>query len=178
MIELRPAEFSEYSTIALLHAASWRKAYRGIYSDKFLNDDVKRVLLEKWQNRVNSPVTNQVITLAVDDNIIVGFSCIYLDDDPKFGTLLDNLHVSVNYQKSGVGKSLMQNCAELILEKSRIHKMYLWVFEANQNARLVYERLGGKNVETVEKQNEDETVAKVCRYVWEDITTLISGNFA
>ena len=47
MIELRPAEFSEYAKIAQLHAASWKKTYRGILSDRFLNDDVETVLLQK-----------------------------------------------------------------------------------------------------------------------------------
>jgi GNAT superfamily N-acetyltransferase len=172
MIELKSAEFLDYSSIALLHATSWRQTYRGILSDKFLKDDVERQRLEIWHNRLSSPATNQEVIIAVQDNIIVGFFCIYLDDDSTFGTLLDNLHVSADYQKSGVGKLLMKNCAKLILEKGSSHTMYLWVFEVNQNARRFYERLGGNNVETVKKQNEDGTEAEVCRYVWEDVTSL------
>jgi hypothetical protein len=72
----------------------------------------------------------------------------------------------------------MKNCAEFILQGSNNHKMYLWVFEANQTARLVYERLGGENVEILKKQNEDGTEATACRYVWKDVTTLIFRNFA
>lgn len=174
MIELRPAVFSEYAEIAQLHAASWKKTYRGILSDQFLNHDVERVLLQRWQNRLSSPATNQAITLVVQENSVVGFSCIYLDDDLSYGTLLDNLHVAAGYQRSGVGKLLMKKCAELILQRSTNHKMYLWVFEANHNAREVYERLGGENVETVKKQHDDGTEAKVCRYIWEDVTTLIA----
>jgi hypothetical protein len=44
MLELRPAQLSEYAEVAQLHAASWKKTYRGIMSDQFLNDDVERVL--------------------------------------------------------------------------------------------------------------------------------------
>lgn len=173
MPELIPAEFSDYVEIAQLHAASWKKTYRGILSDQFLNDDVEKVLLQRWQNRLTSPLSNQAITLAIQENIVAGFSCIYLDDDFRYGTLLDNLHVAAGYQRSGVGKLLMKKCAELILQRSINHKMYLWVFEANQNARQVYEQLGGENVETVNKQHDDGTEANVCRYSWEDVTTLI-----
>jgi GNAT superfamily N-acetyltransferase len=173
MIQLRPAKLLDYSSIALLHATSWRKTYRGILSDKFLKDDVETQRLEIWHNRLSSPATNQEVIIAVQDNIIVGFFCIYLDDDSTFGTLLDNLHVAADYQKSGVGKLLMKSCAKLILEKGSNATMYLWVFEINQNARRFYERLGGNNVETVKKQNEDGTEAKVCRYAWEDVTSLI-----
>jgi ribosomal protein S18 acetylase RimI-like enzyme len=174
MLELRPAQYSEYTEVAQLHAASWKKTYRGIMSDQFLNDDVERVLLQKWQNRLSSPVSNQAITVVVQENIIVGFSCIYLDDDSIYGTLLDNLHVSAACQRSGIGRLLMKKSAELILQRSNSQKMYLWVFEANQNARQVYERLGGKNVEIVKKQNDDGTEAKACRYFWEDVTPLIA----
>jgi ribosomal protein S18 acetylase RimI-like enzyme len=115
---------------------------------------------------------------VVQENIIVGFSCIYLDDDSIYGTLLDNLHVSAGCQRSGIGRLLMKKSAKLILQRSNNRKMYLWVFEANQNARQVYERLGGKNVETVKKQNDDGTEAKACRYFWEDVTPLIAREFA
>ena len=174
MIELRPAEFSEYAKIAQLHASSWKKTYRGILSDWFLNNEVETVLLQKWQNRLSSPAINQKITLAIKDNLVVGFSCIYLDDNSCFGTLLDNLHVSASCQRLGVGKLLMKNCAGLILQGSNNHKMYLWVFEANETARQVYERLGGENVEILKKQHEDGTEATVCRYVWKDVTTLFT----
>ncbi|QNF31948.1 GNAT family N-acetyltransferase [Adhaeribacter swui] len=173
MIELRPAEFLDYSAIALLHAASWQKTYRGIYSDKFLDEKVEKDRLELWYHRLNSPAIGQQITIASQDNTMVGFSCIYLDDDLTYGTLLDNLHVAANYQKSGIGKLLVKNCAKLILENSKNPTMYLWVFEANQNARRVYERLGGVNMQIIEKQNEDGTKAIICRYVWEDVTSLI-----
>jgi ribosomal protein S18 acetylase RimI-like enzyme len=139
---------------------------------------VETVLLQKWQNRLSSPAINQETTLAIQDSFVVGFSCIYLDDDTSFGTLLDNLHITAGFQRSGVGKLLMNNCAEMILQKSSNHKMYLWVFEANQTARQFYERLGGENVEIVKKQNEDGTEAMACRYVWKDVTTLILRNIA
>ncbi len=173
MMELRPAEFLDYTSIARLHAASWQKTYRGIFSDRFLDEEVEKERLELWYNRLTSPAINQHITVALQDNSMVGFACIYLDDDLTYGTLLDNLHVAANYQKSGIGKLLVKNSAKVILEKCNNPTMYLWVFEANQNARQVYERLGGINVQTVEKQNEDGTKAKVCRYVWEDVTSLI-----
>lgn len=173
MFELRSAPFSEYAAIAKLHAESWRKSYRGIMSDHFLDGEAEKELIKMWQIRLASPSPNQLVTVAVQKEIIVGFSCIYLDDSATLGTLLDNLHVSGDAQKSGVGSALIKNCAKLIFEKGSICKMYLWVFDANQNAKQFYARLGGNNMETIKKQNVDGTEANICKYYWDTILFLI-----
>jgi ribosomal protein S18 acetylase RimI-like enzyme len=173
MIELRPAQFRDHASIALLHAESWRNTYRGIYSDRYLDDEVERDRLAVWHDRLRFPTANQEIMLAVQDKAVVGFACLFLDDDATYGTLLDNLHVSFYFRKAGIGKLLMRKCAHSIVKKGINTALYLWVFKANQNARQFYERLGGANVETAHKENEDGTQAKVCRYFWADITALL-----
>ncbi len=173
MIQLRPAQSSDYTAIAHLHAESWRHAYRGILSDHFLDYEVHRDRTELWQQRLESPAGNQRVIVATIDEQIMGFACIFLDDDPLFGTLLDNLHVSLQRQRTGVGKLLMWEGAHIIREEAAQQKMYLWVYESNTNARGMYERLGGQHFETVEKENEDGTVARVCRYVWENVASLV-----
>lgn len=173
MIKLRSAQFSDYSAIAGLHAKSWQQNYRGIFSDQFLDKEVEQERSEFWHHRLKSPKENQQVTIAVLDENTVGFSCLLLNDDPVFGSLLDNLHVSVTLQKSGIGKLLMKECAKIICEKSNIKKMYLWVYESNKNAISVYTHLGGVNVETVDRLNEDGTKAKALRYIWADASRLI-----
>jgi ribosomal protein S18 acetylase RimI-like enzyme len=174
MITLRPAIFSDYAAIARLHAKSWQQTYRGIFTDHFLDHDAEKDRAEIWQNRLRHPLSNQVVALAVQDETIVGFSCLYLNDDPLLGSLLDNLHVSPSFQQAGIGRMLIKNCATTILENGKNHKMYLWVFELNQKAIKVYEHLGGTNVGTEEKQNPDGTSARVCEYVWNDVASLCS----
>lgn len=172
MFEVRSATYSDYDAIAALHATSWKSTYRGILSDHFLDTEVQNELINMWHNRLRSPAANQVITLVVQNDKIIGFACLYLNDSANFGSLLDNLHVSTNHQKLGVGKLLMRKCATSILDTGNSKKMYLWVFNANQSAKQVYEIWGGINIETVTKKNVDGTEANVCRYIWEDVTFL------
>jgi GNAT superfamily N-acetyltransferase len=113
------------------------------------------------------------VIVAIQEEHLVGFACLQLDDDPVFGSLLDNLHVASHVQGSGIGKLLMKECAQRIADKSNSQRMYLWVYEANENARRVYERLGAEHFETVEKPTEDGIPAQVCRYVWPDATVLM-----
>ena len=173
VIKLRPADLSDFKTIAKLHADNWRKNYRGILSDNYLDNEVDKDRLDTWYRRLRSPSENQIVTIATLDSILAGFCCFYLDDDPIFGSLIDNLHVSPNLQRSGIGKMLTIDCANKIYYKSENRKMYLWVFESNTNARIAYERLGGTNFETIEKDNPDGTSPRTCRIIWDDITKLI-----
>jgi len=173
MIVLRAAQFSDYRAISKLHAESWRQNYRGIYSDHFLDNEVEQDRLNVWQQRLKSPSSNQYVTIATLDGAISGFACLYLNNDPIFGSLLDNLHVSPDQKRSGVGRLLMKECAKYICNNASSTKMYLWVFESNKNARNFYERLGGKNFETITKQNNDGTFSRSCRYIWDDVSMII-----
>lgn len=173
MITLRKATFADHTAIAALHAASWKKNYRGIYSDAYLDHDVDRDRLDAWHERLQTPAPNQHITVAVQEGKIVGFACLFLNDHPTFGALLDNLHVSTEQRKSGIGKQLMQACASIILEQAGNKGLYLWVYALNGNARKMYEHVGAQNVETEEKVHPDGSVALACRYVWEDAARLL-----
>jgi GNAT superfamily N-acetyltransferase len=132
---------------------------------------VEEERLAFWHRRLSSLMATQQVTVASINDCITGFSCLFIDYDPQYGTLLDNLHVRQDFQNNGVGKLLMKNCARVILEKAKSRKMYLWVYELNQNARKVYEHLGGNWLHTARKRNVDGTGANACRYVWEDVAS-------
>jgi GNAT superfamily N-acetyltransferase len=168
MIELREAVFADYIAIAHLHADSWKKTYREILSEDFLKNKVDADRLDVWSQRLNKPNENQRTVVALRDNVIVGFCCAFLNDDPVFGTLVDNLHVRSETQKSGIGKLLLVNCALWVSNKSIDKKMYLWVYHSNINARTFYERFGAVLEEEVEKPNDDGTTSLSCRYCWKD----------
>ena len=123
MIQLRDAQFSDYAAIAKLHTESWRKTYRGIYSDSFLDHEVEQERLNVWQHKLKSPNNNQQVIIATFEDTVIGFACLYLNNDPVFGSLLDNLHVSTTLQKSGIGKLLMKECAKHISNKSKCQEL-------------------------------------------------------
>ena len=67
----------------------------------------------------------------------------------------------------------MKNCAEVIAKEATNNKMYLWVFDLNSNAKTAYARLGGTKFETTETDNVDGSKALACRYVWNDVLTIL-----
>lgn len=172
MIHLRPAQFSDHTSIAKLHADNWKRTYRGILSDHYLDNEVDNDRLNLWHQRFLSPAPNQYVIVAISEDTLVGFCCVYLDNDPFFGSLIDNLHVSSDVQKSGIGKKLVQEAAKYVSDQATLKKMYLWVYESNLNARLAYEKMGGMHFETTVKAGADGTVSGTCRIVWDDVSKL------
>jgi len=168
MVWLREAGFPDYKAIAQLHADSWKKNYRGILSDEFLDHRVDEDRLNVWHQRLKAPDINQHTVVAMLNNTIAGFCCAFLNEDAVYGTLIDNLHVDSTLQKSGIGRKLLADAARWVHEKADDPKMYLWVYHSNTNARNFYERLGASLSEVVDKLNEDGSGALSCRYTWKN----------
>jgi len=51
-VQFRPARPSDADAVAALHADSWRRHYRGAYSDAFLDGDVYAERLVVWSSRL------------------------------------------------------------------------------------------------------------------------------
>jgi GNAT superfamily N-acetyltransferase len=173
MIILRDATLSDYLSIARLHAQNWQQHYRGIYSDHYLDHEAEEERAAAWHERLATPPNNQQVIVAMQDNTLVGFACLFMNENPTFGSYLDNLHVAGSMQKEGVGKRLLQAVAQRILHYGGSAKLYLWVYEANEKARRVYEHLGAVHIETVKQPTKDGATARTCRYAWTDVSVLV-----
>lgn len=135
--------------VASLHADSWRRHYRGAYAGSYLDGDILSDRIRVWTHRLDASSANgtTVTTLVEDDAGLVAFVHLALDDDPRWGTLVDNLHVSRDRQRTGVGSVLLRRAAATIAERAQSPAMYLWVQEQNQDAQRFYAAMGGTCVE-------------------------------
>ena len=106
-MELRAATVADVASIASLHADSWRRSYRGIYSDAYLDDEAPAERLLAWTERFANPHADQRTVVATQDRELVGFVHTVLDDDPQWGALLDNLHVRADWQRHRLGSRLV-----------------------------------------------------------------------
>jgi GNAT superfamily N-acetyltransferase len=145
-VRFRVAGAADATAIAALHADSWRRHYRGVYSDGFLDGDIGSDRLAVWSARLAVATSETAYTaVAEDDDGLVGFTHVVFDADPRWGALLDNLHVRYANKRRGVGSELMARSGRAARDRGTA--LYLWVLEANQNARAFYEACGGTCVE-------------------------------
>jgi hypothetical protein len=85
VVQYREATERDASGIALLHAESWRRHYRGAYLDSYLDGDVVADRLEVWTNRLAPPRLLQHTVVADNGGGVIGFAHTIFDHDPKWG---------------------------------------------------------------------------------------------
>lgn len=139
----RSAVPADAPAIAALHAASWQVAYRGDFSDHYLDVDCPAERLVVWRERFRKPDPGMVVTLAEEGNRLRGFCCTFLDYDEQ-GSYLDNLHVAPDTKGQGIGKALLQDAIKQTCKRAADCRLYLWVLTSNQRAIGFYEYLGGR----------------------------------
>lgn len=182
MVEYRPATPDDATSIAALHADSWRRHYRGAYSDAYLDGDLDADRLNVWTERL-ADLTLERITLLLEQNgVLVGFAHTALGADERWGALLDNLHVVHSQQRSGIGRRLVAETARALVERQPGEALHLWVLEQNVKAQAFYEALGGKRAERRLVVAPGGDPARLCgepycyRYVWPDPSVLLSRD--
>jgi ribosomal protein S18 acetylase RimI-like enzyme len=167
---LRRAQAADEAAIARLHADSWRTAYRGILRDDFLDDAVVANRRELWKSRfADINRHDQLIFLSEHRHEIQGFACAFLDADPEWGTLLDNLHVAPGFKGKGLGRQLMSAVAKHVKRHGLHPVLHLWVYEQNVQARRFYERLGGVITTCVAESAPDGSRVNALRYAWREL---------
>ncbi len=172
MITYLPAQPEHMEGIARLHALSWQTHYRGIFYDDYLDHQVIEDRMEVWKRRFENPSRDQYVVLALDDLLLCGFGCVFLNHSSQYGALLDNLHVHPEWQGKGIGKALMKNCCEWVARQDPQSKLYLWVLEENHTARVFYKALGGSEVEKIEEHNPGGGTSEILRIIWEKAALL------
>ena len=143
----RSAGADDAGRVAALHADSWRRHYRGAYSDSYLDGDIDTERRAVWSARMAAPAGAETV-LAEHDGRLVGFIHVIFDEDPRWGSLVDNLHVAHDQQRTGVGRRLLARAARAVQDRATGPAMYLWVLEQNLAAQRFYRASGATAVET------------------------------
>jgi hypothetical protein len=110
-IAIRRAAGADWRAVAGLHAASWRSAYRGIYPDAFLDEEVVEDRRNFWRKALAEMNGDRGAVFLAELGAPAGFACVRRDNDPS-GPLLDNLHVLPDRKGLGIGRSLLVTGAE------------------------------------------------------------------
>jgi hypothetical protein len=178
-LRYRSATASDAAAVAGLHADSWQRHYRGAFSDAFLDGDVPGFLLSRWTGLLSAPDPQARTIVAELDGELVGLAHTQLGDDPAWGALLDNLHVSYGLKRLGVGTRLLALTAQAVLDSTPESGLYLWVLEQNAGARAFYTARGGTCVETVRVPPPGGDPSRLhgspmgMRFVWPDPSRLL-----
>jgi ribosomal protein S18 acetylase RimI-like enzyme len=121
--------------------------------------------------------------VAEDEGRLAGFVHVVFEDDPTWGTLIDNLHVTNRRRRSGIGTRLMARAAAEVVERGP-GGLYLWVLEQNVAAQAFYDAGGGRSVGRRAVRAPGGVPGRLngsphaLRYVWPDPAVLMAGSSA
>jgi ribosomal protein S18 acetylase RimI-like enzyme len=174
-VEIRSAVSADLPSIAKLHAASWRAAYRGILSDEFLDGDLEADRLQSWMGVVDRLAPKDRLLIATHDlmgvlGFVSGWASREMGCEQEFDLYIDNLHVRPDMRGRKLGVALMHKLAQMSDSEERV-KAYLWVLDGNEAARRFYHRLGGRACERRDIELGGVVVGET-RIAWTDFRTL------
>ena len=102
-----------------------------------------------------------------------GFVCLFRDHDPRWGSLVDNLHVRPVLRGRSIGEQLLRAAVAPLGADEAFH---LWVFEANAGGVRFYQRLGGCVAGRAPDDMPAARGAPILRMVWQRAADLPSRD--
>jgi ribosomal protein S18 acetylase RimI-like enzyme len=167
-MRLRKACLEDIGEISRIHALSWKKAYKGIVPQAYL-DELREDL---WVPAFNTWIKNGVLTaqlISVEDKPVgsIAYGKSRDKSRPEWGEIV-SLYLLPEYFGRGYGNELLK-AALLDLRQSGYQNIYLWVLKENQRARHFYEK-------NQWQCNGDECVCKVSGKELIDIRYVFSYN--
>ena len=160
---IRRIQPSDLPHIAAVQIESWKDTYTEALSAAYLANQVAAELKHHWSAVEIQP--EDIVRVAEDDGVI-GFISVWCRPDP----FINNLHIKPAQRSKGVGSKLMASAARQMIRQGH-GSAYLWVFEKNQRAIQLYERLGGIRTEHAVKNIFGHKLPSV-KMVWSDISVL------
>jgi ribosomal protein S18 acetylase RimI-like enzyme len=172
-LDIRDAVEADAETIARLHAASWRVAYRGILPAAYLDGPIDDERRRHWQATLAARRPDDVVLVIEDQANSLGFIAVWRAGDPGFEAYIDNLHVRPDLRGNGLGRRLLA-AAVARLRTVGCRSVYLWLFEKNAAARRFYETLGGCAEDRSVIDFAGARISQI-RIVWRDLAALLDA---
>jgi GNAT superfamily N-acetyltransferase len=134
-VSIRPATPADARSVAEVHVASWRDAYRGMLPDAYLSrlsvDDREAM----WREAFADPSSGAFV--AESSGRIVGFVSFGPSRDDDAGEEVGEIpaiYLQPREVGTGVGRGLFEAATEA-LRRAGYRRATLWVLEANERAR-------------------------------------------
>lgn len=167
MLKYRQAVPSDAQLIVDLHVSMSQRTYAHILPETYLKDVLPAEKQQLWQTRCAAlPSSDHLIIIACEGTQIAGFCCFVFNEETEFGTYLHNLYVSPSFQGKGVAKALLREALSLFDDPRKDLPVHLVAFAKNTGATAVYDRLGGRVIETRTVERAGNPAVELVRYQW------------
>jgi GNAT superfamily N-acetyltransferase len=156
---------------------TWRKAYKGIVPDDYLDGLSYEESGRLWQDVITAG--DGCVFVAEDEDGFFGFASgspgkRFSRNLREYEGELKTVYVLPSHQGTGAGRQLVGAVARHFTERG-MRSMLLWVFTENRSARRFYESLGGVLVAEDGFELGGAWLSEVA-YGWRDLDVLLAGG--
>jgi GNAT superfamily N-acetyltransferase len=137
-MEIRRAHADDADAIERVRVRGWQVAYRHVYPA----DELDALPLDgsRWRARIDVPPPGWSTFVAVENDVVVGFTVIGPSrDEQRIGELYA-IYVDPDAWSTGAGRALIARAEEQL--RTEYGEATLWVLEDNPRARRFYEAAG------------------------------------
>lgn len=138
-IKLISATVENVASMSTIHARSWKKAYRGLLLDHYLDS----IPDDRWISMLSKGIAEKTIVAWIAFVKVKPAGCVCIGESsyPNYQGQCEliSIYVLPEYWRAGIGSLLMKQ----ILKYARSHhylEIGLWVLEGNNQAIKFYER--------------------------------------
>ncbi|MCS6826763.1 MAG: GNAT family N-acetyltransferase [Caldilinea sp.] len=158
-LTVRSVVAADVDTVAHLHVAIWRAAYRGLLPDAFLDALSVESRATMWRHMVEQGASPALVAEQAGEIVgfLLGGPAQDADAQPGVTAEIYAIYVSPDFWGRGVGARLLQE-GLAILRDQGYREATLWVLRNNVRARRFYEAMGFR-VDGGEKVEEHSGVA-------------------
>jgi len=152
MIKIRAAGIEDAKAIAHIQISSWRKAYKGIVPDRYLDEMHTETHIQKWEGFLADTDPDVDFFVPVVDGVVTGFINTGPARDEKAGFMaeLRSLYLHPTYWGQGIGAQLFEHSRKSLKAKG-VENLYVWVLKDNPIGRRFYEKAGGIKIKGLSK---------------------------
>lgn len=166
-MNIRFANVDDCYMISKINYDNWRKTYKNILSDEFLDHlDIEQMRREYVEFISDN---KKPILVALDEkNEVVGFASFESDLEEDSCIYLASLHVATSARGKGIGTSLLIKVGRYALNNN-YNKMSICILNGNENARNLYVKLGAEHYKYFE-DNFHGIKTKSEKLLWNDLS--------
>ena len=133
IMRVRTAVAEDSVIVGKVHSKAWKSAYRGIFPDKFINDDTSSKRSEEFLESIKDGSCTYFL-LEESDNV----AGIVKTREANNVLEIESIYILNEYRGKGFGREFMNS----IKTYGSWSCIFLWVLESNTNARRFYENNG------------------------------------
>ena len=126
--------------IGEVHSDAWKQTYQGVFSQEYLDSDSAEARRKEF---LHSLVDENHLYLLIEEAGQTAGIVKLVSNGNELE--IASIYILEEYRGRGFGRKVL----EYIFSEYKDNKIYLWVLEANLNARIFYEKCGFKLTDKV-----------------------------